>query len=123
LNTPADPYRDWDVAYVLGSLSPAERRELERHLAECPTCAGNVGELAGMPGILASLSPERALELLDPAGPPPQAPPPRLSRSSRLSLRRERARFAAALAGAAAAGAALALAAARAIRGNEVRRR
>ncbi|MEV6878049.1 zf-HC2 domain-containing protein [Amycolatopsis sp. NPDC051128] len=120
MNTPADPYRDWDVAYVLGSLSPAERRELERHLAECPTCAGNVGELAGMPGILASLSPERALELLDPAGPPPQAPPRRLSR---LSRRRERARFAAALAGAAAAGAALALAAARASRGNQARRR
>jgi anti-sigma factor RsiW len=110
LNTPADPYRDWDVAYVLGSLSPAERRELERHLVECPTCAGNVGELAGMPGILATVPAHRALELLDPAGPPPLGAPPRLSR------RHERGRFAVALAGAAAAGAALALAAVRVCR-------
>ena len=28
-----DPYAMWDAAYVLGSLSGAERREFEAHLA------------------------------------------------------------------------------------------
>ena len=29
----ADPYREWDAAYVLGALAPAERRDFEAHLA------------------------------------------------------------------------------------------
>ncbi len=31
-------YADWDAAYVLGSLSPAERREFETHLEGCERC-------------------------------------------------------------------------------------
>lgn len=48
-----DTYRDWDAAYLLGSLSPAERREFEDHLAECPDCRASVAELAAVPGLLA----------------------------------------------------------------------
>ena len=55
-----DPYRDWDAAYVLGALSPDERRAFERHLTECPRCASAVAELAGMPGILGLLSADDA---------------------------------------------------------------
>lgn len=57
----ADPYRDWDAAYVLGALAPAERHEFEQHLAECPACSGAVAELAGLPGILGKLPTEEAL--------------------------------------------------------------
>jgi len=46
-----------DGAYVLGALSRRERREFERHLAECTACSRAVGELAGLPHLLAQLSP------------------------------------------------------------------
>jgi RNA polymerase sigma-70 factor (ECF subfamily) len=106
LSTQADPYRDWDVAYVLGSLSPAERREFEDHLGECLSCAGDVGILAGMPGILSAVQPGLAVEMLDPPGAVPDTAPPRQARSSR---RRGRIRFAVGLVAAAAAGAVLTL--------------
>ena len=31
-----DEYTTWDAAYVLGSLSSAERREFEAHMTGCP---------------------------------------------------------------------------------------
>ncbi len=48
-----DSYRDWDAAYLLGSLAPAERREFEGHLSECAECSASVAELAALPGLLA----------------------------------------------------------------------
>lgn len=48
----ADPYREWDAAYVLGALAPGERREFEEHLATCDACRAAVGDLAGMPALL-----------------------------------------------------------------------
>jgi anti-sigma factor RsiW len=50
-----DEYAMWDAAYVLGSLSSAERREFEAHLAGCPLCPSTVGELSGMPALLSQL--------------------------------------------------------------------
>ncbi|MFY9765074.1 MAG: zf-HC2 domain-containing protein, partial [Mycobacterium sp.] len=44
-----DEYTMWDAAYVLGSLSSAERREFEAHMTDCPLCGSAVGELSGMP--------------------------------------------------------------------------
>ena len=41
-----------DGAYVLGSLSPSERQQFERHLRVCVDCARSVQELAGLPGLL-----------------------------------------------------------------------
>jgi Putative zinc-finger len=49
-------YAEWDAAYVLGSLSPAERAEYHEHLAECASCTRAVQELAGMPGLLAKVT-------------------------------------------------------------------
>jgi predicted anti-sigma-YlaC factor YlaD len=49
----ADRYAEWDAAYVLGSLSSAERHEYEQHLARCPRCQAAVAELAALPGLLA----------------------------------------------------------------------
>ena len=46
------PFAHDDAAYVLGSLSPGERLDFERHLAGCAECARSVRALAGMPGLL-----------------------------------------------------------------------
>ena len=42
-----------DGAYVLGALSPADRRAFEEHLSGCDACQRSVRELAGLPGLLA----------------------------------------------------------------------
>lgn len=69
----ADPFRDWDAAYVLGALVPSERQEYERHLAHCQECSAAVAELAGLPGILGTLPTEEALTVAGPAGRPPES--------------------------------------------------
>jgi hypothetical protein len=53
-----------DAAYVLGSLSPSERADYERHLRTCDECSRSVRELAGLPGLLARV-PADVLEPLD----------------------------------------------------------
>ena len=50
-----DGYVTWDAAYVLGSLSSAERREYEAHLQTCDRCRAAVAELSGMPALLGLL--------------------------------------------------------------------
>jgi anti-sigma factor RsiW len=50
-----DDYAMWDAAYVLGSLSPNDRREFEAHLSGCPFCGQAVAELTGMPALLSKL--------------------------------------------------------------------
>ncbi|MEP6852620.1 MAG: zf-HC2 domain-containing protein [bacterium] len=62
-----DPFAELDAAYVLGALSPAERRDYERHLETCDDCSRAVGELAGMPGILSRIP---AADVLGDPGPP-----------------------------------------------------
>ncbi len=52
MNQEVDKYREWDAAYVLGSLSTDDRREYERHLSNCLACTNAVSQLAGMPGFL-----------------------------------------------------------------------
>jgi anti-sigma factor RsiW len=57
-DVPADDshdYATWDAAYVLGSLSPTDRREYEAHLSVCPPCNQAVSELSGMPALLSKL--------------------------------------------------------------------
>ncbi|GAB3443160.1 anti-sigma-L factor RslA [Phycicoccus ginsengisoli] len=79
--TGIDAYLDWDAAYVLGALDPAQRVEYERHLTGCARCQKAVAELAGMPGLLAQLPPGEALALGEvedgtwPAPPPSLMPP------------------------------------------------
>jgi anti-sigma factor RsiW len=48
-------YAMWDAAYVLGSLSSADRREFEAHMADCPSCRETVAQLSGMPALLSQL--------------------------------------------------------------------
>lgn len=51
-----------DAAYVLGALSPADRRAFEDHLRDCAACRESVQRLAGMPGLLALTSETSVLE-------------------------------------------------------------
>lgn len=51
-------YAMWDAAYVLGSLSAADRREFETHMASCPECRDAVVELSGVPALLSQLDGE-----------------------------------------------------------------
>jgi Predicted transmembrane transcriptional regulator (anti-sigma factor) len=51
------PYATDDGAYLLGALSPGERRDYEAHLSRCLTCTIGVRELAGLPGLLARIRP------------------------------------------------------------------
>lgn len=78
-----DRYAEWDAAYVLGALSPDERSEFEAHLAGCDRCRTAVGELAGMPGLLAQVpleevwtSPADAPAPLQPSTPAAPVPAP-----------------------------------------------
>jgi Putative zinc-finger len=75
-----------DGAYVLGALSPSERLEFERHLAQCAECSRSVRELAGLPGLLAQV---RVADLEASAVPPlPDTILPSLLREVRGAQRR-----------------------------------
>lgn len=62
--TTHEEFSTWDAAYVLGALSPADRRAYEAHLRECERCAEGLTELAGLPGILSRVPREDALALI-----------------------------------------------------------
>jgi anti-sigma factor RsiW len=83
-------YATWDAAYVLGSLSPADRREYEAHLSVCPFCTQAVAELSGMPALLSKLDSETVAEINDQAAEPPMAP--NLLPSLMFAVRRRRRR-------------------------------
>lgn len=96
-----------DAAYVLGSLSPGERLDFERHLADCGECARSVRVLAGLPGLLDRVDPE---VLEHPSADPP-VPVGLLPAMTREVLRATRRRTAAVAGLAAAVTAAAALSA------------
>lgn len=85
MSADVDLYAEWDAAYVLGALSPEDRRAYEDHLAGCAACRSAVAELAGVPGLLAKLPPEEAALLVaaepvppDGGAPVDEPPPPTL---------------------------------------------
>ena len=81
----ADEFAMYDAAYVLGALSPADRRDFEEHLAVCPACASSVGELAGLPGLMSRVS-------IDQLTAEPEPVPETLLPSLARAVRRERGR-------------------------------
>ena len=88
MNPDHSRFADWDSAYVLGALSPADRREYEEHLETCEVCRRSVAELAPMPGLLARLPAERAEALLDEPAVGASAPRPDLLDAVRREGRR-----------------------------------
>jgi hypothetical protein len=116
---PVDPYRDWDAAYVIGALSSEERREYEGHLAGCDECSAAVADLAGIPGLLASVDAESVDTISAATGPKanlggvagrmPADLLPRLLQSAVRERRRSRRVVAGALVVVAAAAASVAL--------------
>ena len=73
-----DKYAEWDAAYVLGSLSEADRREFDAHLEECRSCRDAVTELAGMPALLSLLDLDDIADEDDPIAVRPPLPQPDL---------------------------------------------
>lgn len=62
-------------AYLLGSLDPGERADYAAHLSHCPYCLREVGQLAGLPGLLArSPGPPRGVRQMPMTPPPASAP-------------------------------------------------
>lgn len=92
MNPDHSRYADWDSAYVLGALSPGERREFEEHLETCEACRRSVAEVAPMPGLLARLSADRAHALLLESDAVPATPHPELLDAVRREGRRRRIR-------------------------------
>lgn len=78
-----------DGAYVLGALSAADRVAFERHLPGCAACTRSVGELAGLPGLLARV-PTEVLDEGELAVPVPDTLLPSLLRQARRTRRRRR---------------------------------
>jgi hypothetical protein len=84
-----DPYLHDDAAYVLGALSPVQRRAFEEHLAGCPACSSAVNEVAGLPGLLAALDESSFTGSVD-TPPVPETLLPQLLRQVRRERRRSR---------------------------------
>jgi hypothetical protein len=103
-----DPFQDWDAAYVLGMLAADDRRAFEQHLTTCAACSAAVAELAGMPGILATLSPAEAVSLTEDPEHPRDGDPDLVTRLA-VAARRHRRRGRLATAGAGIAAAAVLL--------------
>ena len=80
-----DEFVLYDAAYVLGALSPNDRRDFEEHLKDCPACACAVGELAGLPGLMSKVSEEQLNAQVE-------APPATLLPSLARAVRHEHAR-------------------------------
>jgi hypothetical protein len=60
--------------YVLGALQPADRAEVDAHLAGCMGCRAELADLEGLPAVLASLSEEAVAALTDEWPHEPTAP-------------------------------------------------
>lgn len=99
-------YAQWDSAFVLGALSPSDRRRFEAHLAECEACRAAIVELTPTIALLARVTPDRAASLLDAqegdAGPDSSRRRELIAVGVREARRRRRAWWAGGLAAAAA---------------------
>lgn len=76
-------YADLMGGYVLGSLEPAEREAMERHLETCEACRREHEGLAGLPGLL---------DRIEPADVPPPVPADALEDAVLDRVARERGR-------------------------------
>jgi hypothetical protein len=73
-----DKYEHWDAAYVLGSLSAADRQEFDAHLEHCRACRDAVSEISGLPALLSLLDPNDVADGADLVAARPPLPQPDL---------------------------------------------
>lgn len=90
-------YAMWDAAYVLGSLSSAERHEFESHMRTCKACRQAVAEISVMPALLGQLDADD-VDAIDERGqaegaPPPVSPELLTSLLKKVTWRRRRSRL------------------------------
>ena len=57
--------------YVLGAIDPADRALVDAHVATCRDCRDELAGLAGLPALLARVSPQEAMALAASDIPPP----------------------------------------------------
>lgn len=67
MNSDHTHFAQWDAGYVLGALSPSDRRDFEAHLDDCADCRRAIAELAPTVGLLSRISAEDAASV-DAAG-------------------------------------------------------
>lgn len=82
------PFLRDNAVYLLGALDPDERQRYEAHLSTCDLCSRTVQEMAGIPGLLARLTPDQVAA----AEGEREEPPPALLTSLLQLARRERRR-------------------------------
>jgi len=95
-------FAEWDAAYVLGALSPADRRLFEEHLDRCGACRRAIAEIAPTIGLLSRVAPDQAEAIPDAAGPDAAARARFVARGSTQARRRRAVRWSTAVAAAAA---------------------
>jgi hypothetical protein len=83
-----DPFLEDDAAYVMGALSPEDRRSFEAHLAGCPRCTQAVAELSGVVGLLDRAPLARVLQPAPDREPPPDLLLASLLKAARVERRR-----------------------------------
>ncbi|PRZ40534.1 putative zinc finger protein [Antricoccus suffuscus] len=96
----SDKYSTYDAAYLIGALSPEDRRDYEQHLIGCPDCRTALGQISGVPGLLTRM-PDIDTLTSDDVPPVPESLLPRLLDA--VERRRRRRRWLAAVGGIAAA--------------------
>jgi hypothetical protein len=99
---------DWDAAYVLGALSPADRALYEAHVADCERCRSAIAEIAPLLGLMSRVEPERARGLIAQTSPGGHEEAPRSGHRDRvvsMGLARDRRRRRSAIVAATAAAA------------------
>ena len=82
--------------YVLGAIDPAERAQVDSHLASCRDCRDELAGLAGLPALLARVASEEAIALAETNGPTlaeeEESAPPRELLGTVLDLTKARRR-------------------------------
>jgi hypothetical protein len=69
---PCGEVRQELAVYVLGAIAPADRSDVDRHLADCAGCRDALAELAGLPGLLRRVSVPEAVALAGPGASSPR---------------------------------------------------
>jgi hypothetical protein len=85
-----DHFAEWDAAYLIGALSPADRAAYEDHLDGCAECRAAVADLAPTIGLLSRVRADALVDQAVPAAVPPVARLAFIERARGAERRRRR---------------------------------